>query len=326
MTKNLPIKPSELGLKAIDWSKNEVLAEVKNFIGTDIPDPTFTAFVGLCKHAGLNPFLREAWCLKIGDKWQIMTGINGYMKFANSHPEYDNYDEPEFEMDPRDSTKPLKCTIRVWRKDRTRPVTAPLYYKEAKGPGPRWNNQANEMLEKSALAKALRRSFSELHGTYTEDEITVEQGKVIDHGQRETRKEKFSRQLFEAGQEAKGYPTGSPVISVEAGQGNESTVRTESVDVNEPVGMVADPLARATEYTDRKTGQVVLMYEDFCYNIQKVGRGDKLTVIHDYLDGSKAFFDDKYLVWRSKTVLPKLANYLVDEPVIHARGEQQELV
>lgn len=313
--KNLPVV-AELGAP-INWSSNEVLNEVKNFVGENVPDATFTAFIGLCKYAGLNPFLREAWCVKFGSNWQIMTGINGYLKFANSHPHYDNYDEPEFEFDERDSKKPTKCTIRVWRKDRTRPVTASLTFDEAKGPGPRWSTHKKEMLEKATLAKALRRSFSELNNTYTEDEITINEGRIVEHGQTEGRSEQFARQVFEAGNsQAASQDAIITDTQIPGSKPDDSVGATQ-----EPGVPVSDPLERMAEYTCPKTKKVVLMYEQFCYDISTEKSKDKLVDIKKYLQRSKAFFDDKYQVYRSTKALPRTANYLVDEPAIKRQQE-----
>jgi hypothetical protein len=311
-TKNLP---SVSGTELLDWSRGETLAEIKNFIGSGIPDATFSAFCALGKYAGLNPFRHEIWCVKFGNKYQIMTGINGYLKFANSHPQYDNYDEPEFQYDDRDSKKPNKCTIKVWRKDRTRPVTATLSYAEAKGPGPRWNTHPNEMLEKATLAKALRRSFSELHGTYTEDELTVKEGRVIEHGEREPKREQFARQVFEAGQHT-DLAALDPVNRTD----DTHVSGTEPADSS---GDAPDPLERAVEYTDKKTGKVILMYEQFCYKLTEEKDAKKLEDINVYLAKNKAFYDDKYQVYRSTKALSRLSNYLVDEPAIN---RQQEIV
>lgn len=302
-TKNLPSVAGALA--PIDWSSNEVLQELKNFIGEDVPNATFTAFIGFCKYAKLNPFLREAWCVKFGNKWQIMTGINGYLSFANSHPHYDNYDEPEFTYDERDSKKPIGCRIAVWRKDRTRPVIATLSFDEAKGPGPRWNTHKKEMLEKSTLAKALRRSFSELNNTYTEDEITIQEGRIVEHGQIEPKKEQFARQVYEAG-------------------ADDAAIVPADIPGDKPVdspGDAPDSIARMQEYTCPKTKKVILKYEHYCYKLTDEKDAKKLEDINVYLAKNQAFFDDKYGVYRSTKALARLSNYLVDEPAIQKQQE-----
>lgn len=161
----------------LDLDTPNTLGEIRKLFAKDATDTEFSMFVGLCKATGLNPFAREIWFAKYGSNCLIMVGINGLLKYANSHPAYDNYSAPEFEVDPKDPNRPISCTIKVFRKDRERPVTAMVrwseYERTTQNKRDRWSTAPFDMLEKCALAKALRRSFSELHGTYTPEEAEV---------------------------------------------------------------------------------------------------------------------------------------------------------
>ena len=68
-------------------------AIVQNFIvGNDskITLAEFKFFTELCKFQKLNPFLKEAYCIKYGNQpAQIVVGKDTFLKRADAHPQYD---------------------------------------------------------------------------------------------------------------------------------------------------------------------------------------------------------------------------------------------
>lgn len=105
---------------------------------------------------------------------------------------------------------PASCTVRVYRKDRSRPTTATCYYSEyarttASGKD-RWSTAPFDMLEKCALAKALRRTFIGLSGTYEEAELTQDpSGNIIPIAQAPSKDDQIQQLLNESAKGNKSY-------------------------------------------------------------------------------------------------------------------------
>lgn len=99
---------------------------------------------------------------------QLMTGINGFLKIANSHPAFDGM-EVSHEWD--DKTL-VSCTVKVHRKDRKFPAIATAYMAEYAKPTPIWKQMPSVMLAKCAKSLAIREAFiQELGGLYTAEEM-----------------------------------------------------------------------------------------------------------------------------------------------------------
>ena len=67
---------------------------VKNYLVSGdkdrITDQEVAMFINLCKYAGLNPWLKEAYCIKYGSEPATMvTGKEAFLKRAESMQEYD---------------------------------------------------------------------------------------------------------------------------------------------------------------------------------------------------------------------------------------------
>ena len=67
---------------------------VKNYLVSGdkdrITDQEVAMFINLCKYAGLNPWLKEAYCIKYGTEPATMvTGKEAFLKRAESMPDYD---------------------------------------------------------------------------------------------------------------------------------------------------------------------------------------------------------------------------------------------
>lgn len=193
-------KAGALAPASLDVTQPEIVEQIRKLCAENFTDAEFATLIQIVQATKLNPIVKEIWPLKFGNRCQIFIGINGYLKFANSHPMYDNYDEPEFEVDPKDSRQPISCTVRVYRKDRNRPAVGKVYWSEYErttdNKRDRWSTAPFDMLEKCALAKALRRSFHELHGTYIPEEADAERETYEREPERPI--EKFSRKVKEA--------------------------------------------------------------------------------------------------------------------------------
>lgn len=150
-------------------------------------------FINLCKYNGLNPWLREAYCIKFGnDPATIVVGKEAYMKRAVANPTFDG-----FECGIIVLTEPGEIAYRkggfympgekvvggyaeVWRKDMSHSVRVEISFDEyavRKRDGSlnaQWSKRPATMIRKVALVQALREAFpNDLGGMSTAEEVGV---------------------------------------------------------------------------------------------------------------------------------------------------------
>lgn len=135
----------------------------------------FQMFLEFCKSTGLNPFKKEIWFIKTSQGVQMMTGIAGFLRIANSHPQFDGMEVSIQEQDG----KLISATATVYRKDRKYPSMATVYFSEyfkaSKYGNGLWEKMPRMMLQKVAKSVALREAFpQELNGIYTVEEMPDE--------------------------------------------------------------------------------------------------------------------------------------------------------
>jgi len=158
--------------KALITQNNmEMLNTLRNTVAPGLTDAEFMLFAEMVKSTGLNPVTKEVWAIKAGGRLQIMTGINGFLRIANSHPMFDGM-EVEFEWDDKQL---VSATAKVYRKDRRFPAVATAYMNEYGKPSPVWKTMPSVMLSKCAKSLAIREAFvQELGGLYTQEEMPAE--------------------------------------------------------------------------------------------------------------------------------------------------------
>lgn len=146
-------------------------------------------FINLCKYSGLNPWLREAYCIKYGNEPATMVvGKEAFMKRAEADPNYDGFEAGIIVMNDggleyRTGTMYTKDeTIiggwaEVWRKDRAHSTRAEVSMEEYIGrkkdgsPNGQWSKKPATMIRKVALVQALREAFPKaLGGMYVAEE------------------------------------------------------------------------------------------------------------------------------------------------------------
>lgn len=172
---------------------------VQNYIvGTDakITLPEFKFFTSLCKARGLNPFLKEAYCIKYGKKpAQIVVGKDAVLKRAIKNPNYDGMEsgvivqvketgeitERKGTFYLRDSENLVGGWAKVFRKDWQHPTYCSVSFDEVaqkKSDGSlnaNWSGKGATMVEKVAKVRALRETFvEELGGMYEAEEMGVD--------------------------------------------------------------------------------------------------------------------------------------------------------
>lgn len=158
--------------KALMTQNNvEMLHTLRNTVAPGLTDSEFALFAEIVKSTGLNPVTKEVWAIKAGGRLQLMTGINGFLRIANSHPMFDGM-EVEFEWDNKQL---VSATAKVYRKDRRFPAVATAYMNEYGKPSPIWKTMPSVMLSKCAKSLAIREAFvQELGGLYTQEEMPAE--------------------------------------------------------------------------------------------------------------------------------------------------------
>lgn len=149
----------------------EMLHTLRNTVAPGLTDSEFALFAEIVKSTGLNPVTKEVWAIKAGGRLQLMTGINGFLRIANSHPMFDGM-EVEFE---KDGDRIVAATAKVYRKDRRFPAVATAFMAEYGKPTPIWKQMPSVMLAKCAKSLAIREAFvQELGGLYTQEEMPAE--------------------------------------------------------------------------------------------------------------------------------------------------------
>lgn len=172
---------------------------VQNYIvGTDaqITMPEFKFFTELCKARGLNPFLKECYCIKYGKQpAQIVVGKDAILKRAILNPNFDGMEsgvivqvketgeivERKGTFYIRDEERLVGGWAKVYRKDWSHPTYTSVSFEEVaqkKGDGSlnaNWQGKGATMVEKVAKVRALRETFIEqLGGMYEAEEMGVE--------------------------------------------------------------------------------------------------------------------------------------------------------
>ena len=156
----------------------------------------FKFFTELCKARGLNPFLKEVYCIKYGNQpAQIVVGKDAIIKRAVLNPEFDGLESGVIVMKDDEIIERKGCFVapneslvggwaKVYRKNWTHPTYCSVGFEESashKKDGSlnsMWASKPATMVEKVAKVRALRETFIEnLAGLYDEDKV---QKDVID--------------------------------------------------------------------------------------------------------------------------------------------------
>lgn len=147
-------------------------------------------FINLCKYSGLNPWLREAYCIKYGSEPATMVvGKEAFMKRAEEHPQFDgmragiiirtsagDYEYRDGGMYDGDD-QIVGGWAEVWRRDRSHSIRAEVSMEEYAGRkkdgslNGQWSKKPATMIRKVAIVQALREAFPKsLGGLYVAEE------------------------------------------------------------------------------------------------------------------------------------------------------------
>jgi phage recombination protein Bet len=150
------------------WTEAEV-QEVKHLIARDAKDEEFKLFIYTAKQRGLNPLLKQIYCIHRGGRMTIQTSIDGYRLIANRTGKLAGIERGV----KRDQNGKLTHGwARVWRKDWQEPAYEEASFAEYSTGYDNWYRMPETMIKKVAEAAALRMAFPEdLSGIYTSEEM-----------------------------------------------------------------------------------------------------------------------------------------------------------
>lgn len=162
--------------------------------GSNISDAEAYMFLSLCQYQRLNPFTREAYCVKYGNSPATMiVGKETYTKRAAQHPKFQGMKagvvviNRNGEMENRlgELVLPGENLVGGWAdvyvKDYVEPVSAVVSLAERQQtkdgkPSSKWATSPGLMIRKCALVAALREAFPDiLGGMYTAEEQGLEE-------------------------------------------------------------------------------------------------------------------------------------------------------
>lgn len=152
-------------------------------------------FMNLCKYSQLNPWVKEAYCIKYGSEPATMVvGKEAFQKRAEANPNYDGSEAGIVVLDKSEEVVYRKGTMKlpgdeliggyaeVWRKDRTHSTRIEVSFDEYAGRkkdgslNGQWLKKPATMIRKVALVQALRETFpSAFGGMYAAEEQGAEE-------------------------------------------------------------------------------------------------------------------------------------------------------
>lgn len=169
---------------------------VKNYLVSGdkerVSDQEIAMFINLCRFTGLNPWLKEAYCIKYGsDPATLVVGKDAYFKRAEANEAYDGMeagiiiqDEESGQITYRSGTLKLEGELlvggyaEVYRKDRSHSFRIEVSFDEYAGRkkdgslNSQWSKKPATMIRKVAMVQALREAFPQsFAGMYVAEEM-----------------------------------------------------------------------------------------------------------------------------------------------------------
>jgi phage recombination protein Bet len=152
---------------------SDKLELIKKTVAKGATDLELELFLHASKRTGLDPLMKQIYCIKRGDSMAIQTGIDGYRLIADRTGQYAGSDEPQYIIG--DDGFPDVASVTVTKIVSGVPCkfSASARWKEyCQTNSPMWKKMPFLMLGKCAEALALRKAFpAELSGVYTHEEM-----------------------------------------------------------------------------------------------------------------------------------------------------------
>lgn len=161
-------------IKAVEADSKAVAVEYLRSMGMNLPQRYEAQFIELCKAYQLNPFKRECYAVGYGERWNIITGYEVYIKRAERTGKLDGWD-----CTVEGSGNDMVAKLTIYRKDWQYPFHHFVLYREAVqrtkdgSVNSMWAKMGSFMLRKVCIAQGFRLCFpDELGGMpYTSDEM-----------------------------------------------------------------------------------------------------------------------------------------------------------
>ncbi len=182
------------GTEEIKLTPAMVKAYLVSGDASKITDQEITMFMMLCKANHLNPWLKEAYCIKYGDQEATMVvGKDAFLKRAQRFPEFDGFSAGiivlnEGGIEYRQGALKLPDEellggwAEVYTKNKSHPNRIEVSFDEYVGKkkdgsiNAQWKTKPATMIRKVAIVQALKEAFTEgLGSMYTAEEQGVEE-------------------------------------------------------------------------------------------------------------------------------------------------------
>jgi phage recombination protein Bet len=152
-----------------DWE--QILPTIRHMYANGATDPEFKIFCETARLLGLNPVLRQVWCVKNLNRpdlpAQIYASRDGLLAVAHRSGQFDGMESGVM----KDETGEIVGAFcRIWRKDMTHPFSVEILRAEYDSGRSLWKDKPATMCVKVAEAHCLRRAF-DISGVYTPDEM-----------------------------------------------------------------------------------------------------------------------------------------------------------
>lgn len=173
--KNLPVEVPRTSLQvmasrlSIDPAEMEgivmkTLVSAKN--NGQVSNEEFVTYMAIANEYQLNPLTKEIYAFANRGAIQPIVSIDGWLKIINSNPQFDGMEFDDLFEDGGDLSA---VTCRIYRKDRSRPVSVTEYMAECAGTSEPWKRWPARMLRHKATIQAARYAFG-LSGIVDPDE------------------------------------------------------------------------------------------------------------------------------------------------------------
>ena len=125
-----------------------------------VSDEQMTALLIVANQYNLNPWTSEIYAFPSNGSIVPVVGVDGWARIINGNSQFDGM---EFEQDTE------SCTCKIYRKDRSHPVSVTEFMEECKRDTKPWKSHPRRMLRHKAMIQAARLAFG-FAGIYDEDE------------------------------------------------------------------------------------------------------------------------------------------------------------
>ena len=151
---------------------------IKRTIAVGASDDDLKLFLAQCQRTGLDPFSRQIYWIKRGNKGTTQVSIDGFRVIAERSGELDGQEvhwcgeDGDWKDVWLSKSAPAAARVLVYRKGCQKSFPAVAKMVEYNAGGPMWTKMPATMLAKCAEALALRKAFPhQLSGLYTSDEM-----------------------------------------------------------------------------------------------------------------------------------------------------------